>query len=302
MRLTPTTLEAFCQLVAPDLGGAALGEYMQEFRDSVAGGERSYDDCFVVESEDGCIAGAVSLVRIRQDSFAITAPRVLKDAPDGDSLRVQLIREALSGALDQCGRRVYIRVEDRGPTSRVARALKTLGFTAEGRRLEFRTPVADLPDDHGTPLSWQPMGTPSCPSRAEAAAVLHSAAEGDPDWDADDEPREVLDGFLDEAELYGEPDCVQVASIGGDKVGLVIAQAARASGWSRLTYLGVLPEFRGRGYGRWVQRHGFAMLKAQGGVEYHGGTSEQNAPMLALFREHGCVLERTVSEWLFVAP
>jgi GNAT superfamily N-acetyltransferase len=52
--------------------------------------------------------------------------------------------------------------------------------------------------------------------------------------------------------------------------------------------MGVVPEARGRGLGTWVHRHGFRMLRDQGGKLYHGGTAAVNAPMLRLFRAHGC--------------
>ena len=68
----------------------------------------------------------------------------------------------------------------------------------------------------------------------------------------------------------------------------VCAQVAPSDGWSRITYMGLVESARGRGLGRWVHRRGFAMMRAQGGELYHGGTAAENAGMLRLFVDHGC--------------
>jgi len=81
-------------------------------------------------------------------------------------------------------------------------------------------------------------------------------------------------------------------------VALVCAQVAAESGWSRITYMGPIPAARGQGLGRWVHRRGFAMLKAQGGTLYHGGTAVENHAMCKLFRDHGCTVYRRMTEWV----
>lgn len=61
--------------------------------------------------------------------------------------------------------------------------------------------------------------------------------------------------------------------------------------------MGVIPEFRGKGFGKWVHRHGFMMMKAQGGKLYHGGTHGENLPMRKLFESHGCKIFCELEEW-----
>jgi hypothetical protein len=48
-----------------------------------------------------------------------------------------------------------------------------------------------------------------------------------------------------------------------------------------------VPEARGQGLGSTVQRHGLSMLRAQGGTEYHGGTSLENRAMRRCFERLG---------------
>jgi len=95
-----------------------------------------------------------------------------------------------------------------------------------------------------------------------------------------------------DAVLTHAPECIQVSD-----AGIVVAQVNPRTAWSRITYMGVLPAFRGRGLGRWVHRRGFAMLRGQGGVLYHGGTVETNRPMVRLFEAHACRFHRRLEEW-----
>ncbi len=96
--------------------------------------------------------------------------------------------------------------------------------------------------------------------------------------------------------LTHAPECIQVS-----EAGIVIAQVNPRTAWARITYMGLLPEHRGRGLGRWVHRRGFAMLRAQGGALYHGGTVETNRPMMRLFEAHGCRFHRRLEEWRWTA-
>lgn len=92
-------------------------------------------------------------------------------------------------------------------------------------------------------------------------------------------------------------DCVHMGMLDDVPVSFVCAQVDLNDGWSRITYMGLVPSHRGRGLGHWVHRHGLTMLKAQGGVLYHGGTRTHNAPMLACFEGQRCRRWQRLSEW-----
>ncbi len=47
----------------------------------------------------------------------------------------------------------------------------------------------------------------------------------------------------------------------------------------------------------WVHRHGFSMMKNQGGKLYHGGTHADNLAMKKLFEIHGCKVFCEMEEW-----
>jgi GNAT superfamily N-acetyltransferase len=170
--------------------------------------------------------------------------------------------------------------------SPLSAALPGLGFRLRHSRVEYRTPLSELPDETGTPLAWRVA------TIAEAAPILQCAAAGDPDFDPDEDARACLESYMTDPVLTHAPECIQVCD-----AGIVIAQVNPRTAWSRITYMGLLPAFRGRGLGRWVHRRGFAMLRAQGGALYHGGTVETNRAMVRLFEAHGCRFYRRLEEW-----
>ena len=81
-------------------------------------------------------------------------------------------------------------------------------------------------------------------------------------------------------------------------VAYIHVQINPESGWSRITYLGIIPEFRKQGLGKFVHQHGFKMIKELGGTLYHGGTASTNKAMLSLFNRHNCTEYARMQEWI----
>lgn len=203
-----------------------------------------------------------------------------------DDAEAGLVPEALARALELGAQLVRIRppTERLGPRFRAA--LLEHGFRELGERVEFKAPVEELPVDDGTPLEWRTLAEVG---HEAAAAMLARVAEGDPRGDDEnDDPRAAVAEVLGAPSLTHGPDCVQVGCIDGEPVAFVCAQVNLSDGWARIAYMGVVPEARGRGLGAWVHRRGFRILREQGGRLYQGGTATANAPMLRLFRAHGC--------------
>ena len=133
---------------------------------------------------------------------------------------------------------------DRTPPPYLA-ALEGLGFTVRDGRMEFKTPIADLPGEEGTPLTWAShdvMGR-------EAAGALFERAGSGPDWEESDVGVDLIDSYLTRDGMYVEADCAQVGSSDGTPVAFIIAQVELTSGWSTITFMGLVPEYRGRGLG-----------------------------------------------------
>lgn len=129
--------------------------------------------------------------------------------------------------------------------------------------------------------------------------MLTRVVSGDPGWGTVN-AEEELRSYLRDPVLTTHDDVVHVGYVGGEAVAFTAAQVRPTNGWGRITYLGVVPEHRGRGLGRWCHRHGFTMLRSQGGSNYEGGTDVLNQPMCRLFEVHGCERFRVEIEWRWV--
>lgn len=177
--------------------------------------------------------------------------------------------------------------------------LGRIGFRKKHNRVEFRAPIKDLPGEAGSPVRWEELSPAGSFALEHAAEFLRTVATGDPDFDPKEDPLVALKGFLSDPNLTHSPDCVQIGYFEKQPAALIVAQVDSNSGWSRITYMGIAPQFRGRGLGKWVHRHGFAMMLKQGGSLYHGGTVTTNEAMIRLFRGHGCQEYRRMQEWAY---
>jgi ribosomal protein S18 acetylase RimI-like enzyme len=275
VELRAEDLAAYVRLVAPD-----KPETLDRLCGEIERGQRLLADTRVARSGSGELLAAVRLAPQGPGLVVLAGPF------GDDGAAAGLVPEALARARDLGARLVRNRprVALLGPRYRAA--LLAHGFKDLGERIEFKVSVAELPLDDGTPLEWRTLGDVGLDHVAETLARV---AEGDPrGTEEHDDPRGSIAEILGAPDLTRGPDCVQVGYLGGKPVAFVSAQVQPSDGWARIAYIGVVPEARGRGLGAWVHRHGFRMLRDQGGKLYHGGTAATNAPMLRLFRAHGC--------------
>ncbi len=197
-------------------------------------------------------------------------------------------------------RRIEHRLVFRAGADTRREALQAAGFQKEGERIEYRARIADLPDDAGSPIHWR---TPA--QLEEVVDAYHHVTVGMPGYRADEDVLESTRVLLEDSELTGGLQCAAIGEIDGKLAALVMAQVMLAPNeegemWSRITHMGLAPEFRGRALGKWVHRHGFAMMRAQGGTLYHGGTDALNIPMQRLFLSHGCSVYERMEEWALI--
>lgn len=198
---------------------------------------------------------------------------------------LDLLNEAMAVVHSKNIKQLSCRVRHAYLHANYAERLQSLGLKRGEERFEFRSPLASLPAEDGTPLAWFNM---SRYGLEKTAALFAQVGQGAPDWDPEDDPAELIQGYMSDPLLKSGDDCVHIGQIDGQDAAVVIAQVDPRDGWSRITYMGLAPRFRGQGLGKWVHRHGFEMMKQQGGQLYHGGTAGANHAMLKLFRQHGC--------------
>lgn len=252
---------------------------------------------FVLSGPRGSDVAAITLIPLWSGVYG------LKVVPNetGPALGPGDWRAILSSALERLAplqaQELQFRLAEGTGAPAAAEALRGLGFIHRHDRIEYETPLGELPGEEGTPLAWESLEPEGPWSLEQVAALLRRACEGDPDFDPQEDALANLRGYLAAADLTRGPECVQVGRLGSEPAAVIIAQVNPDNGWSRITYMAVLPERRGRGLGRWVQRHGFEMMRRQGGAVYHAGTVVENAPMLRLLSEHGCRERRRVQEW-----
>jgi len=229
------------------------------------------------------------------DVFGVTYRGLEAQVPA--SIWSEFLKLALVAAQEQGAGKLMMRLEHKGQWKAIAEALQRLGFVQKLERHEFRSPLCELPSEEGSPLRWMSMQEAGW-SEMEIAQKVKECSAGDPEADPSEDPLSYISDWLKDPELTAGPECIKLGFLNGEFAALVVAQVNPKDGWSRLSYLGVHPRFRGQGLGMWVHRHGFAALRAQGGVLYHGGTSAPNERMRRLFQLAGCRPFRVMDEWV----
>jgi len=298
VELHEADLEAYLRLAAQGASEERRAERLARLREAVEKGERRLADMRVARGPAGDLRAALRLASVGGNALMLAGP-FLADA-DADGLAAELVAEAMVRGRELGARLIRSRPDEdkAGPLYRAA--LIEHGFVALGTRIEFKTPVAGLPLDEGTPLLWRDLDEVG---EERAAQMLREVAVGDPHSDDENEdPRTALAEWLDAPGLTSGAGCVQVGFLEDRAVAFVCAQVSSKDGWSRVTYMGLVPDLRGRGLGTWVHRRGFCILREQGGKLYHGGTSAANAGMLRLFRKHGCEEVARMLEFEWHAP
>lgn len=211
----------------------------------------------------------------------------------------EMTKMGLDYAKDNQATKIRIRITESYNWREQITALKKIGFTETRKRIEFRRPISELPGDNGSPFVWKSLVPLGDIDEIFAASILKKSAVGDPSADPGENSLLALRSELSDPVLTSGPDCVQLAYLNQSVAGIVIAQINPKTKWSRISYMGLLPEYRNQGLGKWVHRHGFEIMRSQGGELYHGGTNAENTPMLKLFLSHGCLEYRKMQEWIY---
>jgi ribosomal protein S18 acetylase RimI-like enzyme len=177
------------------------------------------------------------------------------------------------------------------------------GFKQGEGRVEYRMPLDEalvaLEATRITArLAWTCVDTGNETELARAAVFFRQAAEGDPSSHSED-ALGFLKTLLEDADTVDAPERVQIGTCNGVPAAVLALKVDPSDGWSTVYYLGVLPAFRGRGYGAEAMLHAFRCLKTMGGKTYHDGTGANNAAARSLFARLGCPPFRVMEEWRF---
>lgn len=209
---------------------------------------------------------------------------------------LNLLKDAKKAAIDFGAISLQCRIRLDYEPDLFRNLFKNLGFNKKSRRIEYQQLVDKLPNENGTPfiwktaleLNWNPQQIAKFTEQ-----VRQDALDVEPNENAED----FIQDCLHNDELTSGPECVAVGFLQNQPCALTIVQINKESGWSRISYMGLIPSHRGKALGKWVHRHGFVMMKMQGGKLYHGGTLSNNLAMRKLFEVHNCQIFCEMEEW-----
>lgn len=209
---------------------------------------------------------------------------------------LDLFTQAKDAALSFGADTLVSRVRKEYDAAVFGEVLSTIGLHKKSERIEYQREVSLLPTDEGSPLKWKTAKELNWGS-FEIAEFVSKVVEGALDVDPNEKVEDFIQDFLNHSELTSGLDCIAIGYIDENPCALTVVQINKESGWSRISYMGLTPEYRGKNLGKWVHRHGFTMMKEQGGQLYHGGTMANNLSMRKLFESHGCQFFCAMEEW-----
>jgi GNAT superfamily N-acetyltransferase len=262
---------------------------------------------------NGVVCVSVDIVQLDSESCAIRVSwkRGVEGHPDALAWN-----EAITSSLAECKEKGARFIESRVITASegvtgdlvAARAalhresLRAHGFRQGEGRVEYSVGVDEALTALGggkmtEQLLWDCIDTDSENELARAAELLRRVAEGDPGSHAEDDALGFLKTFLAAEGTVKVPDRLQIGTFRGVSAAMLALMAYPTDGWSTIYYLGVLPQFRGRGFGAEAMLRGLRCLKAMGGKVYHDGTGSRNAAARALFARLGKPPFRVMEEW-----
>lgn len=251
---------------------------------------------FIHQDTDGNPWGIISAEQLWAQVYAIkfNRPEQLLSFEEW----LNLFRQAKKSALEFGAESLLSRVRLEYEPEVFRSVLTNIGFQKSSGRVEYQKAVDQLPLENGSPLLWKTakeLGWTLDELVQLTFIVTRSALDIDPE----ERIQDFAEDWLSHDELTAGLDCICVGFLDNKPVALVVAQVIKVSGWSRISYMGIVPNFRNQGLGKWVHQQGFKMMKNQGGKTYHGGTHSDNFPMRKLFEKHGCKFSSEMEEWTY---
>jgi RimJ/RimL family protein N-acetyltransferase len=206
------------------------------------------------------------------------------------------VASALVGALRESFRRDGVRIlamaEPRDAV--VRRALDEAGFRVAFSKALYRRDLDGYRSPHRDPLVYRAFDESS---REEFASALRAATQGDPLAAFSTDAETTLEHFIQLAGSAFDPHRWQIARLDDAIVGVVLPQVfADAPDEGTIYHIGVLPAFRGRGFGTLLHAAGLEILAREVG-SYVGSTHTDNHAMAAVFERNGC--RRTTTQHFY---
>lgn len=282
---TPDDLTAACRLLAapspaPDRDPAAL-----RYRDLLAGGELDPAGLFVARDEAGVVRG-VLLAQPLTGALGLSWPPRAERGRDRIAIEDALV-SAVCGWLRSRGVKVCQSFASEAERDDLA-ALVRHGFRPVTQLTHMRRdidPDRGADADEAFALAFEQV-TPG--TQAAFAATLLATYAGSldcPEVAGTRTPDELLDGFR--GPLTMQPAWWYLARRAGEPVGVVLFEAGTEPGGLELSYLGLTPTARGRGWGDELVRFALGIAAADRCHILSLSVDVRNDPARRLYRRHG---------------
>jgi RimJ/RimL family protein N-acetyltransferase len=269
-------------------------ERLREFVEHFAEKGRQDPRCFLVAFDEDRVVGTLEGLFFDPEVYFIRKVSVAEDAarPSVEMAFGKYL--APSFAEDS----VLVLAWDRPDAAAINRLLTVSDFVIEKRKAFVRKDLTEYRLPYEDPFSYRSLAEVGEEGFLE---IMTAAAHGDPFENVEGrDPKEDFDELVKYAGSKFDDTWWSIAYLDDRPVGVVLPQEfSDADGEGTLFYVGVLPEFRGKHFGRILHARGLAFLRSHGVLKYAGSTDTRNLPMMRVFEVNGC--ERTGTQ-LFYKP
>ena len=190
-----------------------------------------------------------------------------------------------------------IMTDTRSLNSKKNELLEKAGYTVHKKKLFVEHNLNSLPNNPKGLISLKSLAQLG---KAKFIKLLTMAAEGDPFEDGHNSPDEEYAELVAHAGSAFNANNWYIAFHQNSALGVLLPQVYEDKpSEGSLFYIGVLPKYRGLGYGSKLHALGLWILKSRAVKRYVGSTDLSNKAMVAIFMKNGC---RKVMERLFWKP
>jgi mycothiol synthase len=282
---TPDEVTAACRALYAHLRGPDRDARALRCRDMLRSGEIDPTGLFVARGDGGAVRGAM-LVQPLPGALGLAWP------PRAEPGRDQTATEAALAAA-ACGwlrsRGVKVCQSFAPETERPDMApLERAGFRRVTSVVHLRReidPGRDPFDPRASPLTIEPFAPEAEAEFTAALLATHDGSLDCPELTGTRTPAELLDAFR--GSLTMKPPWWFLVRRTGEPVGVVLFEAGTEPGVLELSYLGLAPAARGRGWAGWLVRFAAGLAARDGNRALTLSVDARNGPALRLYHGHG---------------
>ena len=231
MNLTLDRLEEYVALTNANGTEQQRREEIEDLRRDFKSGKRTLENYRVMEDTQGRITASIRIHALWEGFAILTELVTRRGMPAAERDRAaSLIYEAVEAARVSNVLEIATRIDTSAFFDAYGRALSQAGFAYLGDRVEYKSPVTELPDEQGTPIQWKSMDSAGFEM---AVRLLREVSLGQPDADPEEDPARALKAFLDEPDLNGMPGARLAAARAARRAGRPPRRKDRSEGGER---------------------------------------------------------------------